>query len=219
MTLLNGLLLCGCANPTEGVGTITDDSCRTNFGATFRLLFQRKRAIDGTVNSIAEGDMVTDTVFQGLTALTDAGAGRIQCSPELDNPQSEAGAKKSYGGGDLLRDSKSISLGSEVSKITFDLVKVSQEIVAQLKAYTCDADNNNLAVYLVNGEGNIAGVSDGTDVTGFPVSSLFVSDLKLGNNSTPDMNTLEIEFSSNWSDGFKAFPSTFGLELINVAIA
>ena len=58
-------------------------------------------------------------------------------------------------------------------------------------------------MYLVNGDGQIMGISDHASTPNFfpiPITSLFVGDLKLNGLDTPDENALSFSLKPNWSD-------------------
>ena len=193
-------LLPPCTPLTEIIDVPT--SCLEGFGQVQKVIFQR--VFDGAVKN--EIVIVTDNpnVLATWTTLQAAADGtKVTISPHLQNPESEAGAPRTFGGGNQTTDGIELIIGSEPSTFTSIIYNTKQHIAEALKGYMLE---QGLGVFLVNEDGNIAGITDDiltpTTFAPFPIQSFFVGDKKLGMYEAPDENAVQWSYPANWSDKF-----------------
>lgn len=195
-------LNCGCP-VGQALSDITKQECKSSFGQIQKLLFQRKYASAGTLNTISATDIVTKTAWQ--TLLTATGSTKVTVSPEISNPETEPGAARTFGGGDnTTLGGMAIITGREPTTFTAALYELDQAIIKQLKTYQCE----DLTVYFIDEYGNIGCLvaavggnpSAPTSYKGVPVRSFFVGDKDFGGFNDPDSNALSFSLEPNWSD-------------------
>ena len=79
-----------------------------------------------------------------------------------------------------------------------------QEVIEAMKKLMCEAQTNNLGVFLVNENGQIEGVKETVSTTTtwypIPIQKLFVGDKHHGNWDGPDYNELQFSFVPGYSD-------------------
>lgn len=191
-------LNCGCpAGPYLGDLDIMD--CKESLGQVQKVIFQRIYNTDGSLNTIA-----SPTAKANYSALLTSKTGdRITVSPYLQGPTTEPGAARTFGGGNQTLGGVEIIIGREPTTFAATMYQESQLTIKQLKSYMCE----NVGVYLVDENGNIAGLypdsiedGDGSEIAPIPIGKLFIGDKKLGGFEEPDSNTIEWSFFPNWSD-------------------
>ena len=208
-------LLCNC--PADAaLPSIVLSECLESFGQIQKLIFQRVFTTPGVKNTIA-----TPLLKASWTALLSATAGtKIVVSPYVENPTSEPGAARKFGGGNATLNGVEKIVGREPSSFSAMLYSNKQSWIALYKKLSCE----NTGVWLVDEHGRIGCLaSDGVDTptTYFPIPifSLFIGDKKFGNLEEADSNTIEFKMAPNWSDKFVIIkPTDFDplTELINV---
>jgi hypothetical protein len=134
------------------------------------------------------------------TALFSATAGtKAVITPYVEAPTADGGDAITYGGGNDTVGGVTKVIGRNPVNMTFALRQIEQGIAKALKKLMCEI----VGVYLVNGDGQIMGISDHASTPKFfpiPITSLFVGDLRLNGLDTPDENALSFSFKPNWSD-------------------
>ena len=91
--------------------------------------------------------------------------------------------------------------------MSFVMRQMTQDVIKALKGLQCE---DELGVYLVNGDGQILALSSAENTyTPIPIRSLFISDLKLMGLDNPDENSLSFSFLPNWSDDVKVVAPEF----------
>lgn len=188
-------LNCGCpAGPHIEDLEIAD--CKESLGQLQKVIFQRIYKTAGQKNSIADL-----TKKASLTTLLSASDGtKITVSPYIQNPTTEPGAARTFGGGNASLGGVEVIIGREPTTFSGIIYQEAQATIKQLKAYMCE----NIGVYLIDEYGNIGAIADDSETTikymPIPVGKFFVGDKKLGGFEEPDSNTIEWSFFPNWSD-------------------
>jgi len=200
-------LACNCPVPTAMATVITElEPCDVNFGQTQKMIFWRAGNTISTVSAVL--------VATWTALLSATGDSKAIVSPFIGGPATDGGEPIEFGSGNEVRDGIPIIIGSE--PISFDAMMygAEQSVITKFKALMCE----DLEVILINSDGKFGAKVVGTAVSGFPITSLFVGDKKLGGYDAPDTNAVKWRFKPNWSDNFAIVDPTAnfnGLTLIN----
>jgi hypothetical protein len=209
-------LNCGCPQ-ASALPYVEISACSESIGQVQKVIFQRMYASTGVKNAVA-----SPTIKASWTALMSAtGATKAVISPYVQNPSTEPGAARKFGGGNATVNGQEIMIGRESTAFTASMYNVKQVTIAQLKQFMCEEE---IGVYLLDEFGRIIGSNSGTVDTPvlspLQIRSLFVGDKKLGGLEEPDANTIEWSFVPNWSDTmYIVTPTDFNpiSDLVNVA--
>ena len=188
-------LNCGCPVGAH-LADLDIAECKESFGQIQKVIFQRIYKSAGELNTIADL-----TKKASLTTLFSAADGtKTIISPYLQNPTTEPGAARTFGGGNQTLGGVEIIIGREPTTFSAIMYQEKQTTIAQMKQYMCE----NVGVYLIDENGNIGAIADTPDeptaYSPIPIGKLFVGDKKLGGFEEPDSNTIEWSFFPNWSD-------------------
>jgi hypothetical protein len=205
--------LCSCPAAAALI-TIPAAPCAESFGQIQKVAFERLRKADGTVNSFTTG---TSTGIDKLAAWTAKMAKtdgeKVVISPYIQAPTQEAGAARTFGGGNETLGGVEIVIGREPSTFTGVMRAVPQNIIKAMKALQCEAQADNLGVFLFDENGNIEAIEDGTTAGTYypiPIRALFIGDKAHGGLEAPDNNAIQWSFLPNYSDNLKIVaPSDF----------
>lgn len=199
--------LCSCPAGTT-LTTIPATSCPESFGQIQKVAFMRLKKADGTVNSFVDGSSTGIDKLAAWTAkmaLTDGG--KVVISPYIQAPTNEAGAARTFGGGNETLGGVEIVIGREPSTFSGVLRAVPQSVIKIMKELQCEATADNLGVILFDENGSIEAVknvsADSTPVisyTPIPIRSLFIGDKAHGGLEAPDSNAISWSFLPNYSD-------------------
>jgi hypothetical protein len=129
-------------------------------------------------------------------------------SPYLAEPVSEAGAKRTYGGGNATPGGITFNIGREPQTFEAKMLSVNQAAVKALKTFQVGSGGNgvtSIGVIPVNEAGQMMFDSNGLATTNLdlwpiPVYSLFIGDKTLGGLEAVDHNMISFELKPNWSD-------------------
>lgn len=204
------MLTCTCPAATA-LTAITAVTCPENFGQIQKIAFMRLK--DGsTKNSFTSSAAITlKASWTAAMAKTDSS--KIVVSPYINNPQTEAGAARTVGGGNEGLGGVETVIGSEPTSFTAQFNGVPQASIIDMKKLMCEAQVNNLGVFLFNEAGQIGAIQDAATATTYypiPIQSLFIGDKVFGNYENVDTNAISFSFPPNWSDHFAvATPSDF----------
>lgn len=177
-------------------------NCPESFGQIQKVAFQRLYKSNGEKNSFTTtagiGKKASWTPL--LSADDDT---KIVISPYIQAPTAEAGAARTFGGGNETLGGVEEIVGREPTPFTGVMRKLPQKIIKALKELQCESWGDNLGVYLFDENGAIGAIQDAkTATTHFPIPirSLFIGDKTLGGYEAPDSNNIQWAFLPNWSD-------------------
>jgi hypothetical protein len=203
-------LLVNCP-PAAKLSDVSIEDCPFTVGQTQKVLFQRLFVSPGVKNSVT----TPATLASWTPLLTASDNTRVVPSPYIQSPENEPGAARKYGGGNTTLGGVEIIVGREPTNFTAQILSTKQGTIKQLKTY----QGENVGVYLVDEFGRIAGLKldETATVYPIPIRAFFVSDLKLGQLESPEMNSVEWQFNPNWSDNLTiSTPTDFnGLDLVS----
>lgn len=184
-------LACTCPTPTVIGSVITEiKPCDVNFGQTQKMIFWRA----GNTVSIASAVLLA-TWTDLLVATGDT---KAVVTPFIGAPTNEGGEAIEFGSGNEVRDGVPIILGAEPVTFTAMMYGAEQSVILAFKELMCE----DLEVILINSDGKFGAKVVGTAMSGFPITSLFISDKKLGGYDAADTNEVKWRFRPNWSDYF-----------------
>lgn len=194
-------MICNCP-PAQALPDIPGVVCSETFGQIQKVAFQRLTDGNGNKNSF------TTSAAIGLLAswtprLTATDSTKIVVSPYIQAPTAEAGAARTFGGGNETLGGVEEIIGREPTPFTGVIRKVPQSVIKALKELQCESYGDNLGVYLFDENGAIGAIQDATTPTTYypiPVRSLFIGDKTLGGLEAPDSNAISWSFLPNWSD-------------------
>lgn len=177
-------------------------NCLESFGQIQKVAFQRLYKNTGEKNSFK-----TDAGIEkkaSWTPLLSAGDDtKIVISPYIQAPTAEAGAARTFGGGNETLGGVEEIVGREPTPFTGVMRKLPQKIIKALKELQCESWGDNLGVYLFDENGAIGAIQDAKTATThypIPIRSLFIGDKTLGGYEAPDGNNIQWAFLPNWSD-------------------
>lgn len=193
--------LCSC--PAAGsLTTIPAATCPETFGQIQKIAFQRLRKADGTKNSFTSTSSIL--LKASWTAKMAAADGsKIVISPYVQAPSNEAGGARTFGGGNETLGGVEMIIGREPSTFTAVIRSVQQSIIKAMKALQCEAQADNLGVFLFDENGAIECLKDESNASTFypiPIRSLFIGDKAHGGLEAPDSNPIQFSFLPNYSD-------------------
>ena len=194
------MMTCQCP-ASEALTTIPAQGCAESFGQIQKVAFQRLINA-GVKNSFTTTDDIK--LLASWTAkMAAANSTKIVISPYIQAPTVEAGAARTFGGGNETLGGIEQIIGREPTPFTGVIRAVSQSIIKKIKELQCEAIADNLGVYLFDENGNICALQDQTTATTFypiPIRALFVGDKTFGGLEAPDSNAIQWSFLPNYSD-------------------
>lgn len=195
------MITCPCPANTA-LNTIPAQGCAQSFGQIQKVAFQRLNSAAGTKNSFtSSASILLKASWTALMAATDGT--KIVVSPYIQAPTVEAGAARTFGGGNETLGGVEMVIGREPTPFTGVIRAVQQSIIKAMKDLQCEAIADNLGVYLFDENGNICAVQDQTTATAYypiPIRSLFIGDKSFGGLEAPDSNAISWSFLPNYSD-------------------
>lgn len=202
-------MICKCPLGTT-LPDIPKFTCGESFGQIQKLAFQRLKGTSGTANKFtADKEITKKASWDTLLAATDDT--KIVVTPFLNAPSAEAGAARTFGGGNDSLGGIEEVVGAEPTPFTAVFRRLPQSIVKAMKELVCESQAHNLGVYLIDENGAVgalAGETEG-DYSAIPVESLFIGDKTLGGFDAPDSNGIQFSFRPNWSDDLKVVACEF----------
>ncbi len=188
-------LNCGCPMGPS-LPDLDIKECKESMGQIQKVAFQRVYKAPGELNSVA--DPTKKASFSTLFSATDST--KMVVSPYIENPTTEAGAARTFGGGNATLGGVERIIGREPTTFTGVIYEESQMTIEQMKKLQCE----NVGVWLIDENGNIGCLVDKHDeptaYMPIPIGKLFIGDKKLGGFEEPDSNSIEWSFFPNWSD-------------------
>lgn len=177
-------------------------NCPESFGQIQKVAFQRLYKNTGEKNSF-KVDAVIGKKASWTSLLSADDDTKIVISPYIQAPTAEAGAARTFGGGNETLGGVEEIVGREPTPFTGVMRKLPQKIIKALKELQCESWGDNLGVYLFDENGAIGAIQDATTTTThypIPIRSLFIGDKTLGGLEAPDSNAIQWSFLPNWSD-------------------
>lgn len=177
-------------------------NCPESFRQIQKVAFQRLYKSDGEKNSFGTNAGIEKKASWTplLSADNDT---KIVISPYIQAPTAEAGAARTFGGGNETLGGVEEIVGREPTPFTGVMRKLPQKIIKALKELQCESWGDNLGVYLFDENGAIGAIQDEKTATTYypiPIRSLFIGDKTLGGYEAPDSNSIQWAFLPNWSD-------------------
>lgn len=177
-------------------------NCPESFGQIQKVAFQRLYKSTGEKNSFkTDAGIEKKASWTPLLAADDDT--KIVISPYIQAPTAEAGAPRTFGGGNETLGGVEEIVGREPTPFTGVMRKLPQKIIKALKELQCESWGDNLGVYLFDENGAIGAIQDAKTATThypIPIRSLFIGDKTLGGYEAPDSNNIQWAFLPNWSD-------------------
>lgn len=188
-------LNCGCPAGAH-IPDLEIKDCKESLGQIQKVVFQRVNKTAGVLNSLAD-----PTKKASWTTLFSASDGtKMVVSPYIENPTTEPGAARTFGGGNATLGGIERIIGREPTAFSGIMYEESQMTIVQMKALMCE----NVGVYVIDENGNIGCLVDDhtspSEYMPIPIGKLFIGDKKFGGFEEPDSNTIEWNFFPNWSD-------------------
>lgn len=194
---------CGCPAGAH-LADLEIAECKESLGQIQKVIIQRIYKSTGEKNKMAAKDIKAKATIAALAAAADGT--KIIVSPYIQNPTTEPGAARTFGGGNQTLGGIEIVIGREPTTFSGIIYQESQSTIKTMKEYSCE----NIGVYLIDENGNIAALTDddGANYMPIPVGKFFIGDKKLGGFEEPDSNTIEWSFFPNWSDNLVIVKAT-----------
>lgn len=177
-------------------------NCPESFGQIQKVAFQRLYKSIGEKNSF-KTDAGIEKKASWTSLLSADDDTKIVISPYIQAPTAEAGAARTFGGGNETLGGVEEIVGREPTPFTGVMRKLPQKIIKALKELQCESWGDNLGVYLFDENGAIGAIQDAKTATThypIPIRSLFIGDKTLGGYEAPDSNNIQWAFLPNWSD-------------------
>lgn len=177
-------------------------TCAETFGQIQKVAFQRLTSSTGTKNSFTQ-EKAIGKLASWTTLLSADDDTKVVVSPYIQAPTAEAGAPRTFGGGNETLGGIEEIIGREPTPFTGVLRKMPQSLIKALKELQCEAESQNLGVFLFDENGAIGALQDPETATTYypiPIRSLFIGDKTLGGFEAPDSNAIQWSFLPNWSD-------------------
>lgn len=196
-------LNCGCPAGAH-LADLNIAECKESLGQIQKVLIQRVYKSNGEKNKIEAASIKAKA--QMATLVSAADGTKVIVSPYIQNPTTEPGTARTFGGGNQTLGGIEIVIGREPTTFTGIIYQESQATIKTMKEYSCE----NIGVYLVDENGNIGALTedDGDSYMPIPVGKFFVGDKKLGGFEEPDSNSIEWNFFPNWSDNLVIVKAT-----------
>lgn len=193
--------ICKCPASTA-LADIPAVTCTESFGQIQKVAFQRIYSSGTTKNSFTTSASIDKKA--SWTALLSANdSTKVVVSPYIQAPTSEAGAARTFGGGNETLGGVEEVIGREPTTFSAVLRRIPQSVIKALKELQCESWSDNLGVYLFDDNGNIEALQDETTPTTYypiPIRALFIGDKAHGGLEEPDSNAISWTFLPNYSD-------------------
>lgn len=193
-------MICKCpAGPSlPDVPAIT---CPESFGQAQKVAFQRLMKDDGSKNSFTSQKAIT-ALASWMPLLSAADSTKVVVSPYIQAPTAEAGAARTFGGGNETLGGVEEIIGREPTPFTGVIRNAPQAVIKALKEMQCESWGDNLGIFIFDENGAIGAIKGDADGTYYPIPirSLFIGDKTLGGLEAPDSNAIQWSFLPNWSD-------------------
>ena len=197
--------MCSCP-AGAALPQIPNASCPQDWGQTQKIIFQRIFKTAGTKNSFTQTASIKQ-LSSWSTWFSASDGTKCVITPYVEAPTADGGDAITFGGGNDTVGGTTKVIGRNPVNMSFVMRQMTQDVIKALKGLQCE---DELGVYLVNGDGQILAISSSDNTyTPIPIRSLFISDLKLMGLDNPDENALSFSFLPNWSDDAKVVTPEF----------
>lgn len=189
-------LNCGCP-ASKHLNDLEIAECKESFGQIQKVIITRIFSSTGTKNTLAKATVEKKTTMAPLFSVSDGT--KLIISPYIQNPTTEPGEARTFGGGNQTLGGIEIVIGREPTNFTGIIYQEAQSVIKTLKSYSCE----RIGVFLIDENGNIGAIDEtgnGENYLPIPVDKFFVGDKNLGDYEEPDSNTISWSFYPNWSD-------------------
>lgn len=197
------MITCKCP-ANAALTTIPAQGCVESFGQIQKVAFQRLQLTAGEKNYFHNSAITQLSEWSAILSAADNG--KIVISPYIQAPTVEAGAARTFGGGNETLGGVEMIIGREPTTFQGVIRAVKQSIIAAMKELQCEAIADNLGVYLFDENGNIGCLADdpsnANNLYPIPIRSLFIGDKTFGGLEAPDSNAIQWTFMPNYSDNF-----------------
>lgn len=194
------MAICKCP-AAAALPNIPNFTCAESFGQIQKVAFQRLYNSTGEKIHLPRRRVLGKSVMDAV--VIGRGDTKVVVSPYIQAPTAEAGAPRTFGGGNETLGGIEEIIGREPTPFTAVMRKMPQSLIKALKDLQCESDSQNLGVYLFDENGAIGALQDPKTVTThypIPIRSLFIGDKTLGGFEAPDSNAIQWTFLPNWSD-------------------
>lgn len=186
-----------CPLPAAIVDIVEQD-CQENFGQIAKVIFQR-------LGTPFADDVAIGTLLNWTPLLVAVDGTKASQAPLHENMVIPAGEAITEGGDDNTTTfGQAIIVGSGQVVVTGNYRGLQAQIARELKNFSSEAAVfGNVGVYLVNEFGQIiADNKTGTELTPFPITSYFLSDVDNQGYNTNNKNMFQWNFRAGWSDNY-----------------
>ena len=194
-------MICKCP-AAAALPDIPAVKCPESFGQIQKVAFQRLTTDAGAKNSFTSAAAIT-LLASWTPKLSAADSTKIVVSPYIQAPTAEAGAARTFGGGNETLGGVEEIIGREPTPFTGVIRKTAQSVIKAMKELQCESYGDNLGVFLFDENGAIGAIEDEATAGTYypiPIRSLFIGDKTLGGLEAPDSNAISWSFLPNWSD-------------------
>ena len=161
-------MICKCP-AGAALPDIPVSNCPESFGQIQKVAFQRLYKSTGEKNSFTT-DAGIEKKASWTPLLSADDDTKIVISPYIQAPTAEAGAPRTFGGGNETLGGVEEIVGREPTPFTGVMRKLPQKIIKALKELQCESWGDNLGVYLFNENGAIGAIQDAkTATTHYPI--------------------------------------------------
>lgn len=193
------MITCQCP-AAASLETIPAVVCTESFGQIQKVAFQRLHNANGEKNKFDAQSAIT-ALASWTPKISADDSTKIVVSPYIQAPSNEAGAARTFGGGNETLGGVEEIIGREPSPFTGVLRKMPQSVIKAMKSLQCEAAVDNLGVYLFDENGRIEAIKGGDNVYyPIPIRALFIGDKSHGGLEAPDNNAIQWQFLPNYSD-------------------
>lgn len=193
------MITCQCP-AAASLETIPAVVCTESFGQIQKVAFQRLHNANGEKNKFDAQSAIT-TLASWTPKISAEDSTKIVVSPYIQAPSNEAGAARTFGGGNETLGGVEEIIGREPSPFTGVLRKMPQSVIKAMKSLQCEAAVDNLGVYLFDENGRIEAIKGAENVYyPIPIRALFIGDKSHGGLEAPDNNAIQWQFLPNYSD-------------------
>lgn len=194
------MITCKC--PAASLPDIPAVRCAESFGQIQKVAFQRLIRDNGIKNGFTSGNSIA-LLASWTPLLSSSSSTKIVVSPYIQAPTNEAGAARTFGGGNETLGGVEEIIGREPNPFTGVMRKIPQSVIKAMKGLQCENWGDNLGVYLFDENGSIEAIQNEKTPTTYypiPIRSLFIGDKTHGGLEAPDSNSIQWTFLPNYSD-------------------